>query len=424
MPIGSLKPARRRGWRASLCAADRAIAFVLATLLAGAVHAQQAPAQDPQAEVGNDAAAATPEASTSPTGTEPPAQAAAAPAASPAVVAAAVLPLVDASLLLDITESDQRAIMVGERGHVLVSESRQDWRQVEAVPTHATLTAVDAAGASVWAVGHDQTILHSADGGLTWTLQRMQPFSEENLDDPRNGAPLLDMLALGPDAAIAVGAYALMLRTADGGATWTRVPLTGGGDADAAVDDSALDDAAPDDEGGADEADDSWTFSDEDLELDAVVDPHLNGIVRTGDGSLFVAAERGSAFRSTDDGASWERIQLPYEGSMFGAIGYDGRRLLTYGLRGNVFVTEDLGDTWTQLDTGTELSLQGGTAFGDSGAVLVGNNGVVLWRESFDAPFRQATVEDVGVLAAVLPVGGSRQLVVVGESGIGRFSAN
>jgi photosystem II stability/assembly factor-like uncharacterized protein len=64
--------------------------------------------------------------------------------------------------MLDFAEGDQRAIAVGERGHVLVSESRSDWRQVEGVPTRATLTAVAAVGDHAWAVGHDGTILHSA----------------------------------------------------------------------------------------------------------------------------------------------------------------------------------------------------------------------------------------------------------------------
>src|SRR6218665_3988010 len=44
-------------------------------------------------------------------------------------------------LILDMAETDSRAIAVGARGAVLVSESRSDWRQIENVPTRATLTA-------------------------------------------------------------------------------------------------------------------------------------------------------------------------------------------------------------------------------------------------------------------------------------------
>ncbi len=316
------------------------------------------------------------------------------------------------ALLLAIAEGDQRAIAVGERGHVLVSESRQDWRQVADVPTRSTLTAVAAVGNSAWAVGHDQVIIHSSDGGLTWVSQRAVPFDEDNVDDPRNGAPLLDVLFLDQNTGFAVGAYGLMLRTEDAGANWTPVPITAGTEAAAASEASA----------GSDPESDEWTFSDEDLALDEESDPHLNAIVQTGDGSLFVAAERGSAFRSSDKGTTWERIQLPYEGSMFGAIGYAGRRVLVFGLRGNSLESPDLGQTWKAIDTGTELSLQGGAALGNGGAVIVGNDGLVLVRGD-DGAFRRLKFEAGGVLSDVLPIGGSGQLVLAGERGVSQFLA-
>jgi len=331
-------------------------------------------------------------------------------ASDPSVLPVESMQLSTYSLILAITEGDQRAIAVGERGHILVSESRQDWRQVTDVPTRSTLTAVAAVGNRAWAVGHDQVILYSPDGGISWQRQRAQPFHEDNIDDPRNGAPFLDVLFLDQQTGFAVGAYGLMLRTNDAGETWTQVPITAESEAAAAA--SAA--AGPTRE--------EWTFSDEDLALDEESDPHLNAIVRTGDGSLFVAGERGSAFRSTDSGTSWERIQLPYEGSMFGAIGYDGRRVLVFGLRGNALETRDLGDTWTELDTGVELSLQGGAALGGTGAVIVGNDGLVLVRGE-DGEFRRRKLESGGVLSSVLPVGGSGQLVVAGEHGVKRFVA-
>lgn len=339
----------------------------------------------------------------------------------PSVLATERMPLATDALVLDLTDSDSRAIAVGERGHVLVSESRQDWRQVEGVPTRSTLTAVTAVGDQVWAVGHDQVILHSADGGLSWERQYASLFDPDGFDDPANGAPLLDVIFLDASTGIAIGAYGLMLRTNDGGSSWRRVDITTGEEQplDDEVDEAVAQEGADD---GA--ADDSWIFDDEDLELDAEVNPHLNAITRTGDGSLFIAGERGSAFRSRDGGASWERLQLPYEGSMFGAIGYAGSRVLVFGLRGNALVSDDLGETWTAIDTGTELSLQGGAVMGSDGAVLVGNNGHLLWRKDASQPFSSATLEDADVLSAVLPVGGSGQLVVAGVNGLMRHSVN
>lgn len=351
----------------------------------------------------------------------------------PAMLPAEPAPLATRSLLLDIAEASQRAIAVGERGHVLLSESRHDWRQVEGVPTRATLTAVTTVGDHAWAVGHAQVILHSADGGLSWERQHVDAYDAEDFDDLANGAPLLDVLFLDQQHGLAIGAYGLLLRTADGGVHWERGSVS---EATARVEDAApagaveeemqsvAQAAGADGEEDGDDGDDSWTFSDDDLLLEELSDPHLNAIARTGSGALFIVAERGSAFRSRDQGASWERIAIPYEGSMFGVIGYEGDRVLVFGLRGNVFESRDLGDSWNALDSGTEQSLQGGAALANGGAVLVGSNGVVLVRSGADAqlePFDQA---DGGVLAGVLPAGGARELVVVGERGVSRFSGN
>jgi photosystem II stability/assembly factor-like uncharacterized protein len=328
----------------------------------------------------------------------------------PSTTPAEAMPLAASSLLLAVTQSSQRAIAVGERGHVLLSESRTDWRQAEHVPTRSTLTAVTAIGNKAWAVGHDQIILHSADGGERWAIQHVSPWHVDTADDPGASAPLLSVLFVDELDGFAVGAYGLLMRTRDGGVTWERRDLIDRGDADA--------DAFGEDE---DEEDLSWTFSDEDLMLDEEEDPHLNGIVQTGDGSLFIAAERGAAFRSTDGGETWERISMPYEGSMFGAIGYDGRHVLVYGLRGNAFESRDLGNTWKRLETGVELSLMGGAALPDGGAVLVGANGVVLSRSAGESGFRRSMHPDGAVLATAMPIGGSRQMVVVGEKGVGLY---
>lgn len=369
------------------------------------------------------------------------AQAPAASAATPAPAAAnpdaartsEVLPnAATQGLILDLTETNSRAVAVGERGQILVSESRSDWRQIANVPTRATLTAVTAVGEDVWAVGHDGTIVHSADGGLAWTLQRsdvLQPMSDDpNAEwNPRQGVPLLDIVMFDAQRGLAVGAYSLMLRTDDGGVTWTPVDVAAKpADADAAAaiaeesaaTDDTIDDAA-DDDGLNDE---SWSISSDELTLDEETDPHFNGIVRTGSGALFIVAERGAVFRSRDDGATWQRLQLPYQGSMFGAIGYEGDHVIVFGMRGNAFETTDLGDTWNELDTGTDLSLMGGAALPNGGAVLVGVNGILVHRNAADAPLTTQvfSTEQSGtpVLASVLARGGS-DLIVSGERGVG-----
>lgn len=339
----------------------------------------------------------------------------------PATLIAEPAPLAARSLILDLADGPGRAIAVGERGHILVSEDRREWRQVENVPTRSSLTGVAIVGERAWAVGHDGVILASTDGGLTWTRQRAQPY-DPALDDLHNGVPLLDVWFADETNGIAIGAYALMLKTSDGGASWTQQTLPAG-DAAAAADPEAAavpaDDAAAD--GAGDEADDSWTFSDEDLALEEETDPHLNAIARTGDGSLFIVAERGAAYRSTDAGATWQRITLPYQGSMFGVIGYDGRHVLAFGLRGHAFESNDLGDNWTEVETGTELSLMGGAGWAGGGAALVGANGIVLTRSGTGTGLLAHTHPDGVVLSSVLPLAPESELVVAGENGVSLF---
>jgi photosystem II stability/assembly factor-like uncharacterized protein len=335
-------------------------------------------------------------------------EAAPVPADDPSILPAEKLPLVERSLLLGLTNSANRAVAVGERGHILVSESRRDWRQIEGVPTRSTLTRVTAVGDQVWAVGHDGVIVHSSDGGLSWTRQRAKPYSPDSTD-PHNGAPLLDVFFLDEQRGFAIGAYSLLLRTSDGGNTWEEVKLKYEGSAGGPA-------KAP--EGG------EWTFSQEELKVSEETDPHLNAIARTGDGSLIIVGERGSGFRSTDNGVNWQRIKMPYEGSMFGVIGYEGRHVLAFGLRGHALESNDLGSTWHAVETGIDLSLMGGAALPQGGAVLVGANGVVLRRATATAPFQRTSYENADketpVLAAVLTLGDDT-FVVCGEKGVDAF---
>lgn len=326
----------------------------------------------------------------------------------PAIQTAEILPKVSKSLILDIADGANRAVAVGERGHILVSETRRgDWRQIEGVPTRSNLTSVSAVGDRVVAVGHDGVILLSTDGGLTWTRKRLAPFVPDNMD-LKNGAPLLDVLMYDENNGYAVGAYSLLLKTSDGGESWQSINILGKSDEEV-LDSQETDDAMASDE--------NWTFDESDLDLDEETDPHLNGIARTGDGSFMIVAERGAAFRSTDDGATWERIQLPYEGSMFGVIGFEGRHVLAFGLRGNVYESFDLGDNWNKLETGTELSLMGGTGWQGGGAALVGANGAVLVRKSADEALTLTSAPEGTVLSSVLAISAS-ELSLAGESGL------
>jgi len=182
-----------------------------------------------------------------------------------------------------------------------------------------------------------------------------------------------------------------------------------------------VDDATVDDDDFLEE--DDWGFTADDLMLDAEDDPHLNAIVRTGSGALVIAAERGTMFRSRDEGRSWERFRLPYEGSMFGVLSWEDDHVLVLGLRGNVFESFDLGDSWQRVATGTEASLMGGVALPGGGALLVGNEGRMLWRATGDQPFIALTHTNEEGETPVLAGATARDdgsFILVGERGADR----
>ena len=72
-----------------------------------------------------------------------------------------ILPLAEKSLLLDGQVIGDRIIVVGERGHILLSEDHGvSWQQQE-VPTRANLTSVFFIDpANGWAAGHDGRARH------------------------------------------------------------------------------------------------------------------------------------------------------------------------------------------------------------------------------------------------------------------------
>jgi len=335
----------------------------------------------------------------------------------PVAAPAEIMPLAARSLLLDLARAGERYIAVGARGDILLSADGKEWQQAQ-VPTRATFTAVSAIDANIWAVGHDGVIMHSGDGGEHWTLQRQDPWkpaadASDALHDSRQGVPLLDVLFTDAKHGFAVGAYSLALRTDDGGDTWTPMNV-----ASAAAKSGAAADVS-----AAATAEHGQTFNKDELKLGQEGTPHFNAIARTGSGGLVIVGERGSAFRSRDAGATWQRQQLPYDGSMFGVIGYGGEHVLAFGLRGHVFESNDLGEHWNLLDTGTELSLMGGTALPNDGVAIVGANGIVLVRSKAGEALKSYSDQPAGTLAAVLPLGTGNDLLVAGENGVSVYSA-
>ena len=276
-------------------------------------------------------------------------------------------PLAASSLLLDVASRGGLLVAVGERGHVLVSgDSGQSWRQAD-VGSRALLTGVFMYDARLgWAVGHDEVVVRTRDGGLTWERVHSAPEREK---------PLLDVWFADDRTGLAVGAYGGLLATSDGGDTWTRRQVYG-----------------------------------ED-------DFHLNQIAAAADGTLFVAAEAGHLYRSSDRGATWQRLTSPYDGSFFGLLPLPDGSLLAFGLRGHLYRSPDGGRSWTAIPTGTDATLTCALDLGSGRFVVGGMDGTLLWSAGDGAAVRKQDLPDRKAIVA-LAQGAPGTLLIFGEGGV------
>lgn len=301
-----------------------------------------------------------------------------------------IQPLAETSLLTDIVATPSSMITVGQHGHVLRYDyPSSQWRQVE-TPTKSLLTKVffidEMKG---WAVGHDATILHTADGGLTWKMQMFAPELEK---------PFLDVLFFDAQHGVAVGAYGLFYRTIDGGQHWSE------------------------------EFHQELLFE-EDIaylaelkteneqlylsEREALL-PHFNRIERIDEQHLMVVGELGLIAISADQGHLFSAVDSPYEGSFFNILN-TGNALYVMGLRGHLFKTVWPDMQWLQISTPSQTSINAALAQPDS-ITTVGNGGVIMNVTKADV----ATIESqqLGQDIVALAIDKLGDIWVVGSKGV------
>ncbi|WP_166423047.1 YCF48-related protein [Paraglaciecola sp. 20A4] len=271
-------------------------------------------------------------------------------------------PLVDQSLLLDITQSGEQLIAVGERGHIIRSTDGQKWQQVN-VPSTSTLTGVYFVGQQGWAVGHDLVILHTENNGLNWEVQNFAPEQER---------PLLDVAFFDKSEGIAIGAYGAFLRTQDGGKNWHSELHAEFVNQD---DQEYLNELRLEDE----------AFYKEEL---AAILPHLNSVSVSGN-QVYLAGEAGLLAMSSDKGHTWQRMNIDYHGSFFNIAKAESGDLIATGLRGNVFVFNNVEQQWKALDAGSQASMNAIVSVDEDRTVLLGNNGAVVTIQGDDVNYQQ-----------------------------------
>ncbi|CAM9941750.1 unnamed protein product [Chrysoparadoxa australica] len=267
---------------------------------------------------------------------------------------AEMMPLADKGIINALARAGDQFVAAGERGHILLSDDGESWRQVP-VPVRGMLTRVVFRDATHgWATGWDGAVLRTTDGGETWSLVNFEPDW---------GKPYFDILPTGADSATLVGSNGLMRTTDDGGESWTLV--------------------------------DNDVFA---------AGFHLYDLEQLADGTLLIAGERGMLARSVD-GDTWDMLVPPYVGSYFGVLPVGEHGAVLYGLQGRVLYAEDvralpaLDDPmaydpfaaesitdpavleemgWRRLDNPSKESLFGGDIDDDGQLTLVGVDGAIV----------------------------------------------
>ncbi|MYM86745.1 glycosyl hydrolase [Rugamonas sp. FT82W] len=287
---------------------------------------------------------------------------------APPDVAAARSELAIRAPLNALANAGRRLVAAGQRGHILYSDDGRTWVQA-AVPVSSDLVALSfPTPAEGWAVGHDGVVLHTTDGGANWLRQldrRMTgigAFGDAAGTGPApvGDAVLLDVWFADLRSGFAVGAFGLILHTADGGKNWT-----------------------------------AWT-----ARADNPRGMHLYAI-RPVNGELYIAGEQGLLLKFDRTLQRFVKIELPYKGSLFGVSGANGL-LLVYGLRGNAFRSTDGGANWEKADTGISAGLTGCLIRGDGSVVLSSQAGHVLLSRDRGKSFRLVSTAPAAPIFAMV----------------------
>lgn len=311
-------------------------------------------------------------------------------------------PLASRSLLQGVTKAGNRLIAVGQRGHIVVSDDGgTTWKQAN-VPVSSDLTAVFFVDPNHgWAVGHDGVVLHSDNGGERWQLQLdgrqandllLAAMQSRAKADPgsmvtkallaeaqrfkRQGAdkPFLDVWFVNAGSGYVVGAYNLIFHTADGGKTWQP-----------------------------------W--------FDRTDNPKLFNLyaMRAVCGELYIAGEGGLIMKLDDAAQRFKALTVPYNGSFFG-IAAAANAVVAFGLRGNVYRSDDAGTTWTKADAGLPATIVGATRAADGALLLADVGGRMATTRDGGRSFHELASRQAVPVTGVVDIGDGK-LVVVGPRG-------
>lgn len=308
------------------------------------------------------------------------------PAAPAAAQSAAPIPVAAArsdahalhNMMLGATRAGSRIVAVGAYGYIILSDDGgASYRQADQVPVDFTLTSVSFVDAQQgWAAGHGGSILHTSDGGRHWQLQR----SDTTVDQP-----LFSIWFANAREGWAAGLWSLLLHTRDGGQHWEQVRLP----------------TAPGQKRG---------------------DLNLLHIFPGAHGALYVAAEQGVLYRSTDGGQQWEGIATGTRASLWSGVSTASGTLVVAGLGGKILRSEDGGLHWQNVTAPTSGSI---TALRSAGNQIVGSSlsGALIVSDDDGRSWRTAAMARDPLTTLELQDGRAERPLAYGKGGQARLEA-
>ena len=312
---------------------------------------------------------------------------AAAPAPAALAEPALVSPKALGAATLAVARAGDRLVAAGERGTVLWSDDGgKAWQQAQ-VPVRSGITALRFVDANNgWAAGHLGVILKTSDGGKTWTkqldgLQAAQAVLAAATDDAGRRAaqrlveegadkPWFDLDVSDAQHAVAVGAYGLAMATRDGGKTWQPLPTR-----------------AANPRGlhlyGVRVVDGRWFIAGEQglllrsgdggATFTPLASPYKGsffGLLASPAGTLLAYGLRGSVYRSADAGANWDKVELGTPLSLQAGIAQRGE-LTLLAQSGELFTSSDDGRSFSRKATPAGPLPAAGLAAAPDGAWVI-----------------------------------------------------
>ena len=305
--------------------------------------------------------------------------------------------------LIGVAKAGSRIVAVGLYGHIIYSDDEgKTWTQAKDVPVSVDLLSVSFANDKTgWATGHGGVVLKTTDGGVTWAKQLDGNAAAEittKYYDAKTGAdrtPELERIIVQAKALVTekntqsflaisfendqrgyvVGTFNRIFRTEDGGKSWT--PL-----------------------------------------MDRSNNPKEMNFydVHTDSKATYLTGEQGLVWKYDSSKNSFTQLPTNYKGTLFGIV-VDGSNLLVYGMRGSLMHSSDEGKTWEKINLGNNAGLTGGAVLSDGRIAIANQAGSIMVSADHGKSFTQVKTAKPMSYFGILPLA-DKKVVLVGSEGV------